>query len=51
MSTASVKDVSEVVHELRREQVNGDGEGTNECEGNREKGFKCHRKPRVLIGG
>ena len=48
---ASVKHVSEVVHQLRREQVNGDGKRANERDGDGKDGFECHRKASVSTGG
>jgi len=46
-----MKDVSEMVHELRREQVNTDGEGAHQRKGDCENGLECHRKASVSIGG
>jgi hypothetical protein len=46
-----VKHVSEVVHELRREQVKTDRERANECESDSENGLECHGKASVSIGG
>jgi hypothetical protein len=51
MSTASVQHVSEVVHQLRREQVKTDGGRADEPEGDCENGFECHGKPSISIGG
>jgi outer membrane protein OmpA-like peptidoglycan-associated protein len=46
-----VKHVSEVVHQLRRVQVNGYGTSADESDSDRKDGFECHRKVSVSIGG
>jgi hypothetical protein len=39
-----MKHVSEMVHELRREQVQANGGRADESEGDRETSFECHRR-------
>jgi len=45
-----VKHVSEVVNELRREQVKTDSCRANESQGDRENGFECHRRQIIRTG-
>jgi hypothetical protein len=43
--------VSEVVHEFRREQMDGDGTRANESDGDGKDGFECHRRASISIAG
>lgn len=46
-----MKHVSEVVHELGREQVNSYGGCADERDGDGEHGFECHRGASLPAGG
>jgi hypothetical protein len=46
-----VKGLSKVLHELRREEVDGESKRADESEGDREKGLQGHRGPSVSTTG
>jgi hypothetical protein len=51
ISTAPVNHVSDVVHQLWREEVKTDSERADEPDGDCENGFECHRRSSISIPG
>jgi hypothetical protein len=46
-----VNHVSDVVHQLWREEVKTDSERADEPDGDCENGFECHRRSSISIQG